>query len=97
MIFIYTTFDPHCEPTKHDREKPTAPVDSGSKVTPINVKISVIFVNLFFLKNVKGPKGGVQGSRKIQSDDRQEIFMIWGVFMGAENDGAISFLKFNRF
>ena len=72
-------------------------MDSGSKVTPRNVKISVIFVNLFFLNNAKTPKGGVQGSRKIQSGDQQEIFMVLGVFEGAENDGAISFPKFGCF
>jgi hypothetical protein len=55
---INKNFDPHCEPTKHDREKRTAPTHSGSKNTPIYVKIGIVFVNLFFLKNPKGPPLG---------------------------------------
>ena len=49
---------------KRDREKRTAPEDSGSKVTPIYFQIGVVFVNLFFLKNVKGPPLGDLGKNK---------------------------------
>jgi hypothetical protein len=49
---------PFWQANKRDRRKRTVPADSGSKVTPVSVKISVKLVDLFFLKNVKGPPLG---------------------------------------
>jgi hypothetical protein len=53
-------------------------VDSGSKVTPINVKISVIFVIYFFSKMPRVPREGYREIEKFKVATDKKFSWFWG-------------------